>query len=119
MYYSVIYLLGNSALLRRRLALRASRELLDPYIRPMSVPKALAGHRALSLKTLILTAKSPENTRKMAPLPEACQCARLFTRRYRFWSCCARLATGYGLKLSLGVSLSTVRSSTRTTTIYR
>jgi hypothetical protein len=32
----------------------------------MPVPKALAGHRALSLKALILTAKSQENTQKRA-----------------------------------------------------
>ena len=36
----------------------------------MPVPEALARHRAFSLKALILTAKSPENTRKMRPLPK-------------------------------------------------
>ena len=56
----------NSRLLRRRLAPRASRELLHPYIRSMPVPNALAGHRALSLKALILIAKSRENTQKSA-----------------------------------------------------
>jgi hypothetical protein len=50
----------------------------------MPVPKALAGHPALSLTALILTAKSPENTRKMATLPEAYQGARLFRRRLVF-----------------------------------
>ena len=70
----------NSRLLRRRLAPRASRELLDPYIRSMPAAKALAGHRALSLTALIVTAKSLENTRKIATLPEACQCAPVFPR---------------------------------------
>ena len=50
--------------------------------------KALAGHRAIFLTALILTANSPENTRKMATLPEACQCASVLRRRYRFWRCC-------------------------------
>src|SRR6516162_11686547 len=94
----------NSGLLRRRLALRASRELLDPYIRSMPVPKALAGHRAHSLTALIVAAKSRENTRKMATVLGACHCAPSFRRRYRFWRCCARLAARYCLESLLSLS---------------
>ena len=94
----------TAGLLRRRLAPRASRELLPPLWISAPAPKVVAGRRALSLKALILTANSPENTRKMATLPEACQCAPVFRRRYRFWRCCAWLATRYCLKLSAHLS---------------
>jgi hypothetical protein len=50
-----------------------------------------AGHRAISLTVIIVTAKSEQNTQKMATLREACQCAPQLRRRYRFWICRARL----------------------------
>ena len=94
----------NSRLLRRRLAPRASRELLDPYIRSMPVPTALAGHRALSLKALILTAKSQENTQKSASTGKSHFCALLLRRPVSIWRCCARLATRYCLESLLSLS---------------
>jgi len=71
----------------------------------MPIPKALAGHRALSLKALILTAKSPENTRKMSTRANRTFARWLFRRRLGIWRCCARLATRYCLKVSLWLSL--------------